>query len=170
MLTLFVWFPLNYLFVVDNEVKKQQQQQHKFMLSMLFVPKVYLSTHTMEINIREQPTISKILRSLLSPIWSYPNKSKSWFHWLCKWLKPSNHRLSRWRLIEAIAREFGRSKSVISRKFHLYNVTNSFKSPKKTGCPWKTKAQEERDSAETLNGQLVQHCSWNSSEARCWTA
>ncbi len=59
MLTLFVWFPLNYLFVVDNEVKKQQQQQqHKFMLSMLFVPKVYLSTHTMEINIREQPTIS----------------------------------------------------------------------------------------------------------------
>ncbi len=58
MLTLFLWFPLNYLFVVDNEVKKKQQQQHKFMLSMHFVPKVYLSTHTMEINIREQPTIS----------------------------------------------------------------------------------------------------------------
>ena len=46
--------------------------------------------------------------------------------------------------LSAIAREVGRSKSVISRILHLYNVTNSFKSPKKAGRPRKTNAREDR--------------------------
>ncbi len=61
-----------------------------------------------------------------------------------KWLKPSDSKLSRWRPIADIAREAGHSKSVISRILHLYNVTNSFKSPKKAGCPQKTNAWEDR--------------------------
>ncbi len=63
---------------------------------------------------------------------------------ILKWLKPFCSRLSRWRPIAAIARKAGRSKSVISRILHLYNVTNSFKSPKKAGHPRKTNAREDR--------------------------
>ncbi len=60
-----------------------------------------------------------------------------------KWLKPSDSRLSRWRPIAAIAREVDLFMSVISRILHLYNVTNSFKSPKKAGHPRKTNARED---------------------------
>ncbi len=63
---------------------------------------------------------------------------------ILKWLKPSDNRLSRWRPIAAIAREVGCSKCVISRILGLYNVTNSFKSPKNAGHPWKTNAWEDR--------------------------
>ncbi|KAM4015852.1 uncharacterized protein ACNLHF_002431 isoform 3-T3 [Anomaloglossus baeobatrachus] len=45
--------------------------------------------------------------------------------------------------LSAIAREVGRSKSVISRILRLYNITNSFKSHKKVGRPRKTDARED---------------------------
>ncbi|KAL0150600.1 hypothetical protein M9458_054101 [Cirrhinus mrigala] len=46
--------------------------------------------------------------------------------------------------LSAIARQVGRSKSVISKILNLYNITNSFKSPKKAGRPWKTNTREDR--------------------------
>lgn len=47
--------------------------------------------------------------------------------------------------LSAIARTAGRSKSGISRILHRYNITNSFKSPRKAeGRPPNTNAGEER--------------------------
>lgn len=46
--------------------------------------------------------------------------------------------------VSAIAREVGRSKSVISRILKLYNDTKSFKSRKKAGRPRKASPREDR--------------------------
>ncbi len=52
------------------------------------------------------------------------------------------------------------SKSVISRIQCHYSLN----SPKKAGRPQKANATRGQDNAENLNGESVQHCSWNCSE------
>ncbi len=46
--------------------------------------------------------------------------------------------------LSAIAREAVRLKSVISQILQLHNDSNSFRSPKESGCPCKTNAREGR--------------------------